>query len=108
MGSIKLTVSVPLKDASKVREAMAKSGAGAQGRYSECSFSYKGLGRFKPLKGAHPAIGKIGKLEEVEEEKIEVITSKELVKRVVKAMKEAHPYEEPAFDLVELLDEQSL
>lgn len=60
---VKFVVFVPETHANAVREAMGKAGAGASGNYNFCSFSIKGIGRFKPLEGANPAIGEVGKLE---------------------------------------------
>ncbi len=105
---VKIVVSVPVAGAQKVRDAMADSGAGKTGNYSDCSFSYKGIGRFKPLEGAHPFIGEIGKLEEVEEERIEMICERGVTKDVIAAMKKAHPYEKPAYDIIELVFEEEL
>jgi len=77
---------------------MGKAGAGKVGNYSHCSFSVKGIGRYKPEKGAHPAIGKIGRLEEVSEERITMQCERRLIKAVITAIKKAHPYEEvPVF-----------
>jgi hypothetical protein len=67
----KVVVTVPQSHANIVREAMGNAGAGILGNYSHCTLSTKGVGRFKPLKGTHPTIGKVGKLEEVIEERIE-------------------------------------
>jgi hypothetical protein len=100
--NVKIVVFVPIAYADKVREAMANSGAGKIGNYSHASFSSRGIGRFKPLSGANPTIGKIGHLEEVEEERIEVICLSEIVRDVIQAIKEAHPYEEPAIDIYTL------
>lgn len=95
----KIVTYVPLAQADKVRQAMGDAGAGAKGNYSHASFSSRGIGRFKPLSGAHPAIGTVGKLEEVEEEKIEMICTKEKVKEVMAAMKKTHPYEEVPIEI---------
>lgn len=95
----KLVVFVPLDHADKVREAMGGAGAGKIGNYNYCSFSSRGVGRFLPLEGANPHIGEVGKLEEVEEERIEVVCEEQLVGDVLSAMKKAHPYEEVAYDL---------
>ena len=95
----KLVVYVPLDYADKVRKAMGLAGGGALGKYSHCSFSSRGMGRFKPLKGASPSIGKVGKSESVDEERIEITLDKEVVGNVIAAMKESHPYEEVAYDL---------
>lgn len=100
---VKIVVTVPPAQANLVREAMGKAGAGKLGHYQYCSFSVKGLGRFMPLTGAKPAIGKVGKLETVVEERIETICFKKDLKKVIKAIKKAHPYEEPMIDIYPLL-----
>ena len=68
---LKIIVFVPLTHADIVRQAIGDAGGGKIGNYSHCSFSSNGIGRFKPLEGAHPAIGEVGKFEEVQEERIE-------------------------------------
>ncbi|MFA4904893.1 MAG: NGG1p interacting factor NIF3 [Candidatus Margulisiibacteriota bacterium] len=99
----KLVVFIPEKALDKVRKAVCSAGAGKIGRkYDNCSFYTKGTGTFRPLKGARPYIGKVGKLEKVNEYRLETIVSKELLKKVIAAMKEAHPYEEPAYDIYPL------
>ena len=99
---VKIVVFAPEADADKIREVMGQAGAGKIGNYTFCSFSVRGIGRFNPGKGAHPAIGKIGKLEEVKEERIEVECERENLKKVLAAIKKVHPYEEPAIDIYPL------
>lgn len=99
---VKIVVFVPESYADAVRESMARAGAGRLGNYSFCSFSSKGVGRFKPEEGARPAIGEVGKLESVQEERIEAICSRDSLKAVVAAIKKAHPYEEVALDVYQL------
>jgi len=101
---VKIRVSVPLEAADKVRQSMGQAGAGIQGNYQFCSSSVKQTGRFKPTIGARPAIGQIGELEEVEEELLETICEKKLVKKVIAEIKRAHPYEEPAIDIMPRYD----
>ncbi len=103
----KIITFVPVKDAEKVRKAMGDAGAGILGKYHHSSFSTKGIGRFIPGKGARPSIGKVGKQQEVEEEKIEVICQREKVKDVLAAIKKTHPYEEIPLEIYLLLDEKS-
>lgn len=103
---VKIVVFTPLTHADAVREALAKAGAGHIGNYDSCSFSGRGIGRFRPLKDAKPFIGEAGKIEEVEEEKIETICPKEILPEVLKAVLGAHPYEEPAIDIYPLLNHQ--
>lgn len=98
----KLTVYVPSEHAESLRAALADAGAGAIGDYDAASFSSTGLGRFRPLAGAQPAIGEVGTHEVVEEERIEVVLDRSRRGAVVAALLAAHPYEEPAFDVVEL------
>ncbi len=91
---VQIVTTVPETHADIVRDAMGKAGAGIVGDYSYCSFSVKGIGRFMPLKGANPFIGKEGVLEEVIEERIETICAKNVLEHVLDAIKKAHPYEE--------------
>ncbi|HVZ10852.1 MAG TPA: YqfO family protein [Candidatus Paceibacterota bacterium] len=100
--NVKIVVFVPESHADVVRGAMGKAGAGKIGNYTFCSFSSKGIGRFKPEDGAHPAIGEVGKLESVQEERIEVVCDRNLLKDVVAAIKKVHPYEEVALDIYPL------
>ena len=95
----KLVVTVPGSHADVVRAAMAEAGAGKVGRYASCSFSLKGMGRFVPLDGAVPTIGKIGQREEVDEERIEVNVGSDELNRVIEALRSMHPYEEPVVDV---------
>lgn len=103
MKFVKLVIFTPLSHADAVRKALAESGAGHIGNYNACSFSVRGIGRFRPLKGAKPHIGKVGKIEEVEEERIETICPIEKIKEILAAVKKVHPYEEPAIDMYPLL-----
>ena len=100
----RLIVFVPVDSLQKVADAVFKAGAGAIGNYSHCSFNTAGLGTFVPLEGSRPTIGKKGELENVSEIKFESIVPAEKVADCVKAMKAAHPYEMPAFDVVKLYD----
>ena len=90
---------VPESHGDKLREAIGNAGAGKIGDYSFCTFTSKGVGRFKPETGANPTIGEVGKLEVVEEERIETVCSEDKLKDVLRAIKEVHPYEEPATDV---------
>ena len=98
----KIVAFVPTADADRVRAALAGAGAGSIGDYEAASFSAPGQGRFRPLPGANPAIGTVGVPEVVDEERIEVVVDRTLRDRVVAALLEAHPYEEPAYDVFEL------
>jgi len=104
----KIVTFVPIKYADQVRLAMGDAGAGVLGNYHHASFSTRGIGRFTPGKGAHPAIGEMGKPQAVEEERIEVICEKEKIKEVLTAIKRTHPYEEVPLEVYELVDEEEL
>ncbi len=100
----KLTVYVPEDGAPPVRAALAEAGGGQIGDYDFASFSSHGEGRFRPLDGANPMIGTVGEIETVAEVRIEVVLARHRRREVVAAMLAAHPYEEPAYDVVELAD----
>jgi dinuclear metal center YbgI/SA1388 family protein len=101
----KLTVYVPVEAASVVRAALAEAGAGHLGHYDFASFTSRGQGRFRPLEGADPMIGTVGRIEEVEEARIEVVLPRGRRREVVAALHSAHPYEQPAFEIVEVADD---
>jgi dinuclear metal center YbgI/SA1388 family protein len=103
-GMDKLVVFAPVDAADRVRTAITGAGAGAIGAYDSASFTSTGEGRFRPLEGAEPAVGSVGEVEVVPEVRIEVVCPRPLRRTVVEALRVAHPYEEPAFDLVELTD----
>lgn len=108
MSKVKIVTFVPLKNADAVRQVLGDAGAGVIGEYSYCSYSVVGKGRFMPSAAAHPHIGEAGVAEIVDEERIEVVCEREDAKVVIAAMKEAHPYEEVAFDIYSLIDESDL
>jgi len=99
MSRHKIVVYVPVSHSDAVREVIGAAGGGQLGNYSYCSFSVRGIGRFLPEKGARPAIGAVGKLEQVDEERIEVTCDTQKVGDVVAAILSVHPYEEPALDV---------
>ena len=105
---VKLVVFVPQSHANAVRQAMGDAGAGKIGNYSHCSFSASGIGRFKPMEGAHPVIGDVGKFEVVEEERVECVCERSKAKAVLAAIRNVHPYEEVAFDIYPLISEDEL
>lgn len=100
---VKIVVFVPLDAADAVRAALAEAGAGRIGLYVSCSFSSRGTGRFRPLKGAKPHIGKPDQPEEVEEERIEMVCDSDLLSKALERLRAAHPYEEPAIDVYPLV-----
>lgn len=99
---IKLAVFVPESHVNKVTEAIHQSGGGIIGEYSHCSFRTSGIGTFKGSDETNPAIGKKGKLESTEEIKLEVLINSWKLSNVINSMKKAHPYEEVAFDIYPL------
>jgi dinuclear metal center YbgI/SA1388 family protein len=101
----KLYVYVPLSHMEEVREALCSMDAGHIGNYSHCTFQIEGIGTFKPLAGTTPFIGEQGKMEKVQEYKLETIVSRENLPRVIKKMIEVHPYEEVAYDIIPLCNE---
>lgn len=98
----KWVVFVPGPDAETVRSALFAAGAGQIGDYSQGSWSVAGTGQFLPHDGASPAIGVIGEVERVSEHRVEVIAPARLRAAVLEALRAAHPYEEPAFDVLSL------
>lgn len=98
----KLVVFVPVENADALRQALGDAGAGAIGKYSHCTFSASGMGQFLPNEQANPHIGEVGKLESVNEVRIETIFPEHLEKAVLRAMFKNHPYEEVAYDIYEL------
>lgn len=100
----KWVVMVPSEASSTVRAALFDAGAGALGNYRECCWTASGTGQFRPVDGADPAIGAVGELEQVAEDRIEVIAPRRARATVLAALRSAHPYEEPAFDVFELAE----
>ncbi|RDB44135.1 NGG1p interacting factor NIF3 [Halomonas sp. DQ26W] len=98
----KLAFYVPVEDAEAVKEAVFATGAGRIGNYEACCFQTPGTGQFRPLDGANPHLGRIGELEHVEELKVELVCEDDLIGEAVDALRAAHPYEEPAFDVWKL------
>lgn len=99
---VKLVVFTPISHADIVRQALGEAGAGKIGNYDFCSFSSCGIGRFRGNEKTNPAIGKAGEYEAVEEERIEVVVPREILKQVMEKVKSVHPYEEVAFDVYPL------
>ncbi len=95
----KIVVYIPKGHENAVREAMCNAGAGFIGKYSDCTFSTEGTGTFLPREGTKPFLGEQGTLERVEEVRLETIAPQNKVSAVIEAMKKAHPYEEPAYDI---------
>ncbi len=101
----KIVTFIPVGPAiTTVRDALSTAGAGRIGDYSHCAFASAGTGQFVPLDGAHPTIGQVGRLERVAETRLEMVLPRRLRAAVVAALRASHPYEEPAFDVLELAD----
>jgi dinuclear metal center YbgI/SA1388 family protein len=100
--SYKLAVFVPVGYEEKVRQALFAEGAGIIGHYSHCSFAARGQGTYLPSAGARPFKGEVGALSRAEESRLEVLVPESRLNAVVAALKQAHPYEEAAFDLYPL------
>ena len=104
---LKVVVFVPMSHVTQVETAMCDAGAGHLGDYDNCSYKLEGIGQYRPLEGAHPVAGEVAELHSEPETRIEVLVNKALCGRVVAAMLKAHPYEEPAFDIIALENEDS-
>lgn len=101
---VKLVIFVPHDHLTTVRDALFEH-AESLGNYCNCSFSAPGNGTFQPLQGAQPFIGEIGKLENVQEQRLELLVRKERLSKAIRTLLSVHPYEEPAFDCYPLLNE---
>ncbi|MGB3303709.1 MAG: Nif3-like dinuclear metal center hexameric protein [Gordonia sp. (in: high G+C Gram-positive bacteria)] len=100
-GLDKWIVMVPEGNAEQVSTAMFAAGAGALGDYRDCLWSVVGTGQFLPIDGATPAIGAIGNLTRIDEQRLEMVAPRKLRNTILAALRNAHPYEEPAFDVFE-------
>lgn len=105
INKVKIIVTIPIENVNDVRNAICETGAGIIGNYTHCSMSTKCIGTFKPTDEANPYIGEKNNLEFVEEEKLEVVCDVNIVKKVISKLREVHPYEEPAIDIIPLIDE---
>ena len=103
---VKISVTIPQDFVDKARKAMCEAGAGIIGNYSYCTTSTKSVGTFKPNMKANPYIGNKDNIEYVDEEKLEVVCDVDKVKEVISKLREVHPYEEPAIDIIPLIDEK--
>ena len=99
----KLVVFVPAEALETVRDAVFAAGAGRIGDYERCSWYTDGTGTFRGLPGTAPAVGQTGREERVSELRLETVFPEECQNEVIAALRRAHPYEEPAFDVYPLL-----
>ena len=104
---LKLVTFVPIAHIEMVRDALFAAGAGHIGQYDACSFSHTGNGTFRPGIDTHPFVGVVGDVHTESEMRLEVIVPKFQQSRVITALIQSHPYEEPAFDLIPLANEWS-
>lgn len=95
----KLVFFVPDSHLEAVKAAVFEAGAGVIGDYERCCWQVLGSGQFKPTQGAQPFIGTIGELEKMLEWRVELVCNDELIRTAVAALVDAHPYEEPAYDV---------
>ncbi len=100
----KIATFVNLDGVDRVLSEMFESGGGRIGNYDSCCFISKGIGQFRPLKGSNPALGEHGVLTKVEEARIEMVVEDKYIKEVIAALKRAHPYETPAYEVFRLED----
>lgn len=100
----KLAFFVPGSHLEGVKNAVFAAGAGRIGAYEQCCWQTLGQGQFLPMEGSQPFIGEAGKVEQVAEWKVEMVVADDLLNAVVAALKSAHPYETPAFEVWALLD----
>ncbi len=107
----KLAFFVPEKNLETVKMAVFNAGAGRIGDYDQCCWQVLGEGQFRPLVGANPHIGEapnsadsVGQLTQVQEFRVEMVCEDHLIQNAISALKSAHPYEEPAYDVWQLAD----
>lgn len=100
----KLTVFIPDEALEQVKSALFAAGAGSIGDYEQCCWQVQGTGQFMPLAGSAPHIGKRDSLETVNEWRVEMVVDDAFITAAVIALKEAHPYETPAYDVIKVLD----
>lgn len=100
----KLNFFVPTENKEHVKQALFNIGAGKYKAYDMCAFESIGTGQFRPLDKANPHIGKNNILEHVEEYKVEMVCENSIIKKAVEILKDAHPYEEVAFEVIKMVD----
>lgn len=108
ISKVKIVVTVPEENTEEVCKAMCEAGAGVIGNYTNCTNRVKSIGTFIPNENANPFIGENNKLEYVSEDRIEVICDITNAKNVINKLRSVHPYEEPAIDIIPLIDEYDL
>ena len=101
---LKLIYYVPESHLESTKLAVFEAGAGGIGNYEHCAWQVLGTGQFKPVKGANPFIGELDTLEKIPEWRVETIVPEEKASDVARALKASHPYEEPAFEFIQMVD----
>ena len=104
VANVKLVWFVPVGSLDQTRDAVFAAGGGRIGEYERCSWYTAGTGTFFGREGAAPAVGASGREEHVAELRVETVVPDELLSEVVAALRAAHPYEEPAYDVYPLLE----
>lgn len=100
----KLSYFVPESHLDQTKRALFEAGAGKIGDYDSCAWQCQGQGQFRPLAGSDPFLGSAGELEKVSEYKVELVCEDGLIHSALAALKEAHPYEEPAYEVYRIED----
>lgn len=100
----KLTVFIPDEALDTVKSALFAAGAGSIGDYEQCCWQVQGTGQFMPLAGSTPHIGAHDRLEEVDEWRVEMVVDEKAIEAVIAALKDTHPYETPAYDVIKVLE----
>jgi hypothetical protein len=98
----KLNYFVPLQYKEQTKQALFSIGAGSYNNYEACCFESIGISQFKPLHNAHPYIGEHNKIESIQEYKIEMICKAKLIRKAIEVLKQSHPYEEVAYEVIKL------
>ena len=101
----KLCFYVPASHREVVKQAVFAAGAGRVGAYDSCCWEVEGLGQYRPLAGSQPFLGEAGQLERVPEYRVEMVCEAQCAHAAINALKQAHPYEEPAWDLIALAND---
>ncbi len=104
MAMYKLCFFVPETHAEQVKSAVFEAGGGRIGDYDCCAWQTSGQGQFRALDGADPYLGNVGEIETVAELRVELVCDENLIRQTVAAMKSAHPYEEPAYEVYAMED----
>lgn len=98
----KIIFYIPEAQAEAVKEALFAAGAGDYELYDRCAWQTKGTGQFRPKEGSNPFIGNAGEVERVPEFRVELLCAPDRIRRVLETLLEAHPYEEPAYEVLEV------